>query len=280
MGFYLNKTNKKITMKLLIIATFVSCVLLSVNAAEYAQCDFPETGSVRGHLYFMEEGDVVFGHILLQVAGKHRRFPVHIHNGTCVEEFTPFDDPETPGSESYLGDFTATPEGIVLISDFETPDISLNSDNFIVGRSIVVQLPGKEGQVCCQVVPSTEDEYYNHSDEHDHHDDHEEEDDHHDDHDDDDDDDHEDKDVDLDEDHEHNDHKEDQKTDEEKEDKLDVEHDDEEEEDHDHDDDYNHITDGVQDHGSVSVEEEEQAGYNEINANYLYALLLKKYLGI
>merc|ERR1712096_377545 len=193
----------------------------------------------------------------LQVAGKHRRFPVHIHNGTCVEEFTPFDDPETPGSESYLGDFTATPEGIVLISDFETPDISLNSDNFIVGRSIVVQLPGKEGQVCCQVVPSTEDEYYNHSDEHDHHDDHDDDDDHHDDDDD----------------------KEDQKTDEEKDDKLDLEH--EEEEDHDHDDDdYNHITDGVQDHGSVSVEEEEQAGYNEINANYLYALLLKKYLGI
>merc|ERR1712096_198598 len=195
-----------------------------------------------------EEGDIVFGHILLQVAGKHRRFPVHIHNGTCVEEFTPFDDPETPGSESYLGDFTATPEGIVLISDFETPDISLNSDNFIVGRSIVVQLPGKEGQVCCQVVPSTKDEYYNHSDEHDHHDHHEEDDD---------------KDVDLDEDHEHDDHKEDQKTDEEKDDKLDLEH--EEEEDHDHDDDdYNHITDGVQDHGSVSVEEEEQAGYNEI----------------
>jgi len=279
-------------MNLLIIATFVSCILLSVNAAEYAQCDFPESGSVRGHLYFMEEGDIVFGHILLQVAGKHRRFPVHIHNGTCVEEFTPFDDPETPGSESYLGDFTATPEGIVLISDFETPDISLNSDNFIVGRSIVVQLPGKEGQVCCQVVPSTKDEYYNHSDEHDHHDHHEEEDDHHDDHEEDDDhhDDHEeeddhhddddDKDVDLDEDHEHDDHKEDQKTDEEKDDKLDVEHDEEEEEDHDHDDDYNHITDGVQDHGSVSVEEEEQAGYNEINANYLYALLLKKYLGI
>jgi len=275
-------------MKLLIIATFVSCILLSVNAAEYAQCDFPESGSVRGHLYFMEEGDIVFGHILLQVAGKHRRFPVHIHNGTCVEEFTPFDDPETPGSESYLGDFTATPEGIVLISDFETPDISLNSDNFIVGRSIVVQLPGKEGQVCCQVVPSTKDEYYNHSDEHDHHDDHDDDDDHHDDdhdddeedHHDDHDDDHEDDDDDdvhldvEDKDHGHGGHKEDQ----EKDDKLDVEHD--EEEDHDHDDDYNHITDGVQDHGSVSVEEEEQAGYNEINANYLYALLLKKYLGI
>merc|ERR1712183_1077186 len=218
MGFYLNKTNKKITMKLLIIATFVSCVLLSVNAAEYAQCDFPETGSVRGHLYFMEEGDVVFGHILLQVAGKHRRFPVHIHNGTCVEEFTPFDDPETPGSESYLGDFTATPEGIVLISDFETPDISLNSDNFIVGRSIVVQLPGKEGQVCCQVVPSTEDEYYNHSDEHGHHDDHDDEDDHHDDHEEEDDhhDDHDDDDVDLDvedKDHGHDGHKEDQEKD-------------------------------------------------------------------
>merc|ERR1712002_1387452 len=97
----------------------------------------------------------------------------------------------------------ATPEGIVLISDFETPDISLTSDNFIVGRSIVVQMPGKEGQVCCQVVPSDKDEYYNHSDEHDHHDDHDDDDDddHHDDHDDDDE---EDEDVD------HDDHKEDE----------------------------------------------------------------------
>merc|ERR1712002_523914 len=96
----------------------------------------------------------------------------------------------------------ATPEGIVLISDFETPDISLTSDNFIVGRSIVVQMPGKEGQVCCQVVPSDKDEYYNHSDEHDHrdddHDDHDDHEDHDDDHDDDDEDDHDEDDEDVD----------------------------------------------------------------------------------
>merc|ERR1712002_1129513 len=131
----------------------------------------------------MEEDDATYGHILLQVSGKHRRFPLHIHDGKCSEEFTPFDDPKTPGLQSYLGDFTATPKGIVLISNFETSDISLNKNNSIVGRSIVVQMSGKEGQVCCQVVPSDEDEYYNHSDDHDHREHHhdDEEEDHHDD---------------------------------------------------------------------------------------------------
>merc|ERR1712168_1438210 len=120
MGFYLNKNifqTNKTKMNMLIIVTVVSCILLSVNGAEYAKCDLPEAGSVRGHLYFMEEDDAVLGHITLQVAGKHRRFPVHISASTCSEEFTPLDDPYTFKSESYLGDFTATTEGIVLISN-------------------------------------------------------------------------------------------------------------------------------------------------------------------
>jgi len=73
-----------------------------------------------------------------------------------------------------LGDFTATPEGVVLISDFEISDISLNKNNSIVGRSIIAQTPGKEGQVCCRVVPSNREEYLNHSCDRDHddHDDH------------------------------------------------------------------------------------------------------------
>merc|ERR1719513_384936 len=159
----------KIKMKFLIVATVISCLLLSVYGAEYAKCYFPEDGSVKGHIYFMEDDDATYGHILLTVQGKHRRFPVHIHDGVCTQVFNPFDDPNTPGLQSYLGDFLATPKGLVLISNFQTSDISLNKNNSIVGRSVVVQMSGKEDQACCEVVPSNEEEYYSHSDEHDHH---------------------------------------------------------------------------------------------------------------
>merc|ERR1719513_45163 len=219
----------KIKMKFLIVATVISCLLLSAYGAEYAKCYFPEDGSVKGHIYFMEDDDATYGHILLTVQGKHRRFPVHINNGVCTEVFTPFDDPNTPGLQSYLGDFLATPKGLVLISNFQTSDISLNKNNSIVGRSVVVQMSGKEDQACCEVVPSNEEEYYSHSDEHDHHDE-----------------------------------------------ELDVDHDDE-----DHDDDYNHITDGEEDHGErTEVEdEEEKEDFNQMNAELLYIMLLKKFLG-
>merc|ERR1719513_184027 len=250
----------KIKMKFLIVATVISCLLLSVYGAEYAKCYFPEDGSVKGHIYFMEDDDATYGHILLTVQGKHRRFPVHIHDGVCTEAFTPFDDPNTPGLQSYLGDFLATPKGLVLISNFETSDISLNKNNSIVGRSVVVQMSGKEDQACCEVVPSNEEEYYSHSDEHDHHgddhDDHHDDEDHHDD----------------DEDHDdHDDHEEDDHKDED----LDIDHDD-----HD-DDDYNHITDGEEDHGERTEvgEEEEEEDFNQMNAELLYIMLLKKFLG-
>merc|ERR1719513_262434 len=239
----------KIKMKFLIVATVISCLLQSVYGAEYAKCYFPEDGSVKGHIYFMEDDDATYGHILLTVQGKHRRFPVHIHDGVCnPEAFTPFDDPNTPGLQSYLGDFLATPKGLVLISNFETSDISFNKNNSIVGRSVVVQMSGKEDQACCEVVPSNEEEYYSHSDEHDHHDD-EDRDDHHDD-----------------EDH----HDDDEDSD---------DHDDHDEEDH--DDDYNHITDGEEDHGErTEVEdEEEKEDFNQMNAELLYIMLLKKFLG-
>merc|ERR1719489_555253 len=158
-------------MKVLIVAGLIYFFAMSVYGAEYAKCYFPEDGSVKGHIYLKEDDDATYGHILLTTSGKHRRFPVHIHDGACTEAFTPFDDPNTPGLQSYLGDFTATPEGVVLISDFEISDISLNKNNSIA------QTPGKEGQVCCRVVPSNREEYLNHSCDRDH-DDH---DDHHDD---------------------------------------------------------------------------------------------------
>merc|ERR1719513_242333 len=257
----------KIKMKFLIVATVISCLLLSVYGAEYAKCYFPEDGSVKGHVYFMEDDDATYGHILLTVQGKHRRFPVHIHDGVCTEAFTPFDDPNTPGLQSYLGDFLATPKGLVLISNFETSDISLNKNNSIVGRSVVVQMSGKEDQACCEVVPSNEEEYYSHSDEHDHHgddhDDHHEDEDHLDD-------------GDQHEDHnDHDDHKEDNHKDEE----LDVDHDDEDHDDHDDDDDYNHISDGEEDHGERTEVEEEKEDFNQMNAELLYIMLLKKFLG-